>query len=84
MKKRKGYIYVEVEESVRVDISDIIDEIDDDDLVYEVKKRKLLGEYDKQIPTEGIKLKEMLCDLCDLSHHSSVTVILNEIEQRLK
>ena len=84
-KKRKGYIYVEVREDVRVDVDDVIEEIDDDDLLDELKKRGLIrgANNELQAPKSGRELRKLLCDICDLSYHSSDMVILDNIKERL-
>ena len=84
-KKRKGYIYVEVEESVRVDTCDIIGDIEDDELLDELKSRKLIADdkINPEIPKEGAKLRKLLCDILDLSYHSSDANILDGIKERL-
>jgi len=41
MKRRKGYINVDVSTDVEVDVMEIISEISDEDLMEELKDRKL-------------------------------------------
>jgi hypothetical protein len=84
-KKRKGYIYVEVEESVRVYVSDFLDEIEDEDLIDEVRKRNLL-----HIPDPEIKKKENkfdlfrhLCDLAESNYHVSKIDLFNRLNEKL-
>ena len=65
IKKRKGYIEVEVEESVRVDVCDIMHEIIDQDLIDECISRDLhLPTISKEIKDlEGNSLYRYLCDI---------------------
>lgn len=82
-KKRRGYIYVEVEESVRVDVENIINEIDDELLLDELKNRNLIKEHEENIPKEGIELRRMLCDICEVGYHSTIESILKILEEKL-
>lgn len=83
MKKRRGYIYVEVEESVRVDVENIINEIDDELLLDELKNRDIIKEHEENIPKEGIELRRMLCDICEIGYHSSIQTIIEILKEKL-
>lgn len=84
-KKRKGYIYIEISEDVKIDVDELLEEVKDEDLLDELKERKLLNdkEYEKPIPREGQQLRKLLCDICDISYHSSDNQILNSLKERL-
>ncbi len=84
-KKRRNYIEVDIDDTVKVYVDDIIEEVDDVDLIDELKRRNLLAEkeYEKPIPKEGTELRKLLCDILDISYHSSDSNILDGIKERL-
>ena len=84
-KKRKGYISVEVEQSVRVDISSIMDDILDEDLLDECISRDLsLPRINKKnIQLEGDNLFRHLCDIAETNYYASFDELMDIISHKV-
>ncbi len=67
--------YISVNVDVDVDIDDIFDELDDDDLIKEIKKRAII--------LEGRMLREHVAHLLGLNQYASRDDILNLLIEKI-
>lgn len=74
--------YVTIEEDVRV--SDIIDEVDDEDLVEEIKKRGLESKFANKDETKTECDYYKLCDYFGKNYYTKIEELLSLIEGELR
>lgn len=85
----KGYVRVNVETDVDLDVADVILEIDTEDLIRELKYRKAkidsIEVNDEQyvVFMPSYKVHRLLCDMFDLSRVSTKEEILNKISESI-
>lgn len=85
MRRRKS---INVDVDVDIDIDEVIGQMDDDDLISELKERNLIpdcDEYEEQSfnDLQGIYLKNHLCDILGVSYHTKKEIILSQIMDRM-
>lgn len=76
--------YITIEEDVR--ISDIINQIDNEYLIDELKKRGLGVIKRTSVNNTGLekeKLHHHLCDLCDCGYHTPIDQVFEMIRTKL-
>ena len=73
------YISLRVDESIDFDLTDVWDEIDDDDFVKEMAKRGL-RQTDVEKPTDPKdQIKKIICDANGLNYHTDDQTILMQL-----
>ena len=81
-KRRKGYVNVDTDVSVDVYVSDIIEELDDEDLIDEIRERKLEKEFvNASVPKID---NRSICDLLLVKYHTPIPKLMEDLEQHLK
>jgi hypothetical protein len=82
MKRRKGYVNIDTDVSVDVYISDIIEELDDELLIDEIRERKLEKEFvNATVPIIDYR---SICDLLFVNYHTPIPELIKALEQHLK
>jgi hypothetical protein len=78
---KKGYITVNIDVSETVYIDEVIDQIDDDILIDEIKERKLQS---KLIDVMKPKIDyNSICDLLGVNYHTPLKYVMKQLEQHL-
>ena len=65
------------------DLDDIFDEIDDDELIEEARKRKLITATDTSNAHAGDQFKRKLCDMLEIPYTSSKGTIISELTNKI-
>lgn len=81
MKRRKGYVNVSVDTDVDIYINDIIDELDDELLIDEVKDRKLEKEFIVVRSTEITY--NSICDFLCVNYHTPVDKLMELLKEQI-
>ena len=70
---------------IDIELSEIFDEITDDELIQEVKERQLEGEFLPIVQTnsKNRSLYRDLCDIAEVSYHTDKEVLIAKIKELL-
>lgn len=85
----KGYIRVNIDQDVDLDVAEVISEIDTDTLISELKHRNAKVNGQQVNSDEFVcfmpkhKVHRLLCDMFDLSRVTTKEEILNKISESI-